>query len=309
MGYGGQMIDPKPLFDGEDKPRPAGALDFHDDASPRVAAAAPGSVSGSASVIDVLAKAPLATGIEVAPLTLTDVPARPALQPAGIAVRPVGLYEDPGLAQAIARGTEKFPAVMRESGFLVRNSLNQLLPLDFDKLSVFGGATLQRVASLIGELTELNARLHEIDAERIIAHVVDAARAHAARRRQTSILGLLGELVPFDATAAEIQVTAVHQALLRRLEQVASISDAMLRLRATLVVEVTTLAILDDMSDHGAMGDQLARRSLLFTTSLQEVATACSQIESLKKQLQDWTMRCDEVRTITLPALGYTGSF
>ena len=167
---------------------------------------------------------------------------------------------------------------------------------------------MERVASLIGEVAELNGRLHEVDAERIIAHVVEAARAHAARRRQTSLLGLLGELVPFDARQAELQIAFVHRALLLRLEQLAAMADAMRRLQATLVVEVTTLAILEDMSDHGAMGEQLARRSLLFTTSLQEVATASSQIESLKAQIQAWTMRCDEVRTITLPALGYTGS-
>ncbi len=282
------MIDPKPLFDEESEANPVGALDLSDPAPPPVAGTAP--------------------GIVVGPLDLGNAPVAHAIRPAGIAVKAVGVDEFAGLAQAIQRGVVKFPAVMRESGFLVRNSLNQLLPLDFDRLTAFGGATLERAASLIGAVADLNARLHEVDAERLISNVVEAARAHAAHRRQTSILGLLGELVPFDARAAERQIAGVHHALLLRLDQLAAVSEAMQRLQATLVVEVTTLAILDDMSDHGTMGEQLARRSMLFTTSLQEVATASSQIESLKKQIQSWTMRCDEVRTITLPELGYTGS-
>ena len=74
------------------------------------------------------------------------------------------------------------------------------------------------------------------------------------------------------------------------------------------MVEVTTLAILADMSDHGAMGEPLSRRSRLFTTSLQEVDIAIGQIDAVLAQVQAWAMRCDEVMAVTLPALGYAGS-
>ena len=277
------MIDPKPLFDEESPARPDGALDLSE--APPVAL----------------------HGVAVAPLDLADA-APVAAAPAYVPSAAIGLSEPTGLAAAMQHGLDRFPDIMRESGFLVRNNLNQLLPLDFDRLAGFGSPTLERAAGLIGEVATLNGRLHEVEAERIVSHVVEAARAHAARRRQVSLLGLLAELSPFDAQAAGQQVAAVHRALLRHLDGITATSASLKRLQATLAAEVTTLAILDGMADHGKMGEVLARRALLFNASAQEVAAALAQVESLALHVQDWTMRCDEVCTVTLPALGYTAS-
>jgi hypothetical protein len=245
-------------------------------------------------------------GIEVERLDLDPVAVAP--QAARVTVSAVGGGELSALNQAMDRGMARFPAIMQSAGYLVRNNLNQLLPLDYEKLAVFGSLTLERSAFLIGELTGVNERLHEVDAEAIITRVVQSARAHAARNRQVSFIAILSNLAPFDTAAAEQQVAGVQRALLLRLDQVTATSEAMQRLRTTLSVEITTLAILEDMSDHGAMGELLTRRSLLFKASLQELAAALAQMESMKRQLQDWTMRCDEVKAVTLPALGYTAS-
>ncbi len=245
-------------------------------------------------------------GVVVGRLDLGDEPP-PAPAPSRV-VSAIGDGDHAGLAQAMARGAARFPAIMQNAGFLVRNNLNQLLPLDFDKLANFGAGTLERAAAAMGEVATLNGRLAEIDAESILLRVVEAARAHGARKRQASLLGLLANFAPFDAHAAARQVAGLHHALLLRVDQVSAAADALERLQGTLSVEVTTLAILEDMSDHGAMGDMLSRRAALFQASLQEVAMALAQLESLRRQVQEWTMRCDEVLAVTLPALGYTAS-
>ena len=269
------MITPKPLFDDESEASPGGP------AGPR-------------------------HGVAVERLDLDDVAVAPA--PSRVTVSAIGGGEYPALSQAMERGMARFPAIMQGAGYLVRNNLNQLLPLQSETLVAFGSGTLERSALLIGEVASINERLHEVDAEAIIARVVQSARAHAARTRQVSLLGMLSGLAPFDTRAAEQQVTGLQRALTLRLDQVAATSNGMQSLRATLSVEVTTLAILEDMSDHGTIGELLGRRSLLFKASLQELTAALSQMESLKRQLQDWIMRCDEVKAVTLPALGYTAS-
>jgi hypothetical protein len=116
---------------------------------------------------------------------------------------------------------------------------------------------------------------------------------------------LLGGLLPFDEGAAVMQIGAIRQAVQATLPRIAAASGDMARVADALTVEAAVLAILNDMGDHGPAGDLLARRAYLVGAARQEIDMAIRQAETLIAQAQQWVMRCDEVRGVVLPALGF----
>jgi hypothetical protein len=214
--------------------------------------------------------------------------------------------EHPLVAKAMSRGEILFPDLMNESGFLVRNRLGELLPLDFARLSIFGADTVMKAGDLVSAVTALDERFNRIDAERILAVVLSRAKAHAGLA--TSLLGRLTAHVSFDIGAARIQIGSVRDALMSELGVIDETADAACRVNGTLRTEVAALTILEDMGDHGPMGEILARRSSLIQVSLRETALALKQIGNIRSLAEQWIMRSDELRDVTLPALGFSKS-
>jgi hypothetical protein len=298
------MVDPKPLFDDEETVAPAPArvtvrpLDL--DLDPAPSSQPPAAVSP----LDLPEDAPVAPPpVAVAPLVLPEEKT-PALVAAPVVI---GLGEHPYVAQAMKRGAALFPALMTESGFLVRNCLGQLIPLDFTRLSHFAGDTLARSAGLVGQVADLNRRFHEIDAQALVTGIVSHARDHAAGSGH-SVIGMLKTLKPFDDRAARTQLLAIRTALEHVLAVIEGAGQDVTRTERTLGVEAATLAILNDMGDHGTMGDLLARRAAMVQTALQETGIALTQIGTLIQLTQQWILRSDEVANVTLPALGFSRS-
>ncbi len=260
----------------------------------------------------------------VAPLMLPDDPlptgkklAQPALAPPVIHVATLDLPEEampsikvslaiaeeehPSVAQAMRRGEEKFPALMKSSGFRIRNNLCAVLPVSFETLSNYGLGNLQRAAALIDQNIQASAALHEINADAHIKAIIE--RADTVRRK-SSLRGMLAGLVPFDANIARDQLMAIASALQHRMALIGQTHEELKNIQDVLQIELATMAILADMTDHAEVGALVVRRDNLFTTSLQEVTMALQQNENIRRQVQEWIMRCDEVRTVTLSALG-----
>ncbi|MCX4161760.1 MULTISPECIES: hypothetical protein [Paraburkholderia] len=319
-------MDPKPLFDEEEplKPEPL----FGDTGSatvtplplefPDAPAAAPQSstqpqtsqapqvaaldLSGTPDPAPARSFAP-DLALDLGPDTPTPAPvtASPMTATASAAIP---IDEHPSIAQAMVRGTEKFPDVMRDYGYLVRNNLNRIVPLDFRTLTDFGSDTLSRAADLIGQVVKVSQSLHDLGAEDLIKDILDRA-GNAGKHK--SMLNLLVSHT-FDPQAAMLQLTDIAQAIRQSLTQVDTIDDLLSRVRMTLTVETATIGIVDDMADRGTMGDMLARKASAMTTSLQEVDMAIRQAANIRRQAEEWVMRCDEVRTLTLPAMGFRSS-
>jgi hypothetical protein len=238
--------------------------------------------------------------VQIGPL---DLPAQKITEPPPpIAASALDVNEHPGVAQALRRGEETFPEIMQNSGFLVRNALNRLLPISFKTVEGFGVETLNRAAGLVDRITEAVEKIHEVRAAELLAEIV----AQADPTRHHSLLERLSQtLAPFDSAAASLQIDAIRSALLQRLQAVDTLVEEMSRLRDTLSVDVATIGILSSMTDHADIGALVVRRGELFAVSLKEVDMALTQGRLVQKQVQEWVLRCDEVKTATLPALGF----
>jgi hypothetical protein len=190
------MVDPKPLFDDEIPNQPAPPSD-NDGKAPRVAAqdqVQPIQVVALdlSGTDDTPARPPVVllqpraetarpASFEVAPLELADTPEPTTPQPSVA----MAMDESPAIAQAMRRGMEKFPGVMGTLAYLVRNDLNEILPVEFQKVSEYGSDTLTRAADLIAQVARLGQDLHEIDAENLLTTIVE----HANGEHKKSVFG------------------------------------------------------------------------------------------------------------------------
>jgi hypothetical protein len=319
------MVPASPLFGDDDEPSQAKRLastvmplDLHDDApaqQPRFAGPAP-QVDTAVAALD-LPDAPAAPKVLSSHASILDLPDLPEARrnregpPASTSqiTAPSEIFvveEHPSIAPAMKRGQEKFPEIMKMSGFLIRNSLNDLVPLSFDSLSSHGSNTLTRAAGLVDRIAAATRAVAEVRAFEQIQDIV--ARADSTKHKVT-LLGFIEKSVkPFDPVAANVHLTAIKEALQIKLRVVDELRQEMIRIKDSLAVEVATMAILSDMTDHADIGALVVRKASLFNVSLQEVQMALTQVTMIEKSAQEWVMRCDEVKTVTLPALGFRAS-
>ena len=265
------MIDPKPLFD-------------DDDRMPAVFRPA--------------------TPSSVMP-TLLDLTLTPAARPPAVApMIPQTIGEDPLVSLALARGQTLFPAVIRSQAHIIRNLLSDLIPLDFARLSDFGRDTLDRSGRLVITIGALNERFRGIGLETVISDIVEHAKAQGSHKAGWRTM--LSGLAPFNFAQARVQLDALRQRAESLMQEVAVCAEDIGRLHDVLMAEVATVAILNDLADHGSMGDLLSRRSSLLGNASQELTIAARQAETLLQLTEQWIMRVDETRDATLPALGFS---
>ncbi len=219
---------------------------------------------------------------------------------------PFATEEHPSIAPAMRRGQEKFPDIMKASSHQIRNNLNAIVPITYESVSDYASQTLERAAGLVDKISAATRAVHDVNVEAQIKSILERADN---TKNKSSLLGMIGSsLRPFDATAAHAQLTAIKEALRVRLKAVADLHDEMIRIRDTLAIQVTTLAILADMTDHGDVGGMIVRKGNTLQVSLQEVQMSLTQVANIQKNAQEWAMRCDEVKYNTLPALGFRAS-
>jgi hypothetical protein len=291
------MVDPKPLFDDETPDDPVPPSD-NDGKAPHVAA------QDEARPIQVVAldlsgtdHSP-APAVEVAPLEFGADPQPAASQP-GVAM---AIDESPAVAQAMRQGLEKFPQVMSTLAYLVRNDLNEILPVEFQKVAEYGSDTLTRAADLIAQVARLGPDLHEIDAENLLRTIVE----HANGEHKKSVFGLLAH--SFDAQATSSQLAAIAQAIRSKLAHADELADLLTRVHTTLIAKTTAIDIVSDMAELSQLGDVVTRKATALSASRQQIQLAIQQVGNLRKQAEEWIMRADEIRTLTLPAMGFLGS-
>jgi len=210
--------------------------------------------------------------------------------------------EHPFVAQAMKRGQSNFPLIMKESGFLIRDNLNSILPVSFETLSQYGSDVLTKAASLIDDITKRIEEVHEVNAE---AHIKTILERAGTPNHKPSILGFINGHIPFNANDARVQLTFIQKALSLKLADLAILIEILDRTKHSLSIKTTVMAIVGDMSDHGDIGNLVVRKANLFSVSLQEVDISTTQVQNIKKQTQEWILRCEEISTITLPALGF----
>ena len=75
-----------------------------------------------------------------------------------------------------------------------------------------------------------------------------------------------------------------------------------------LKVAIAVTGILADLIAQANIRALIARKADLFTASAAEVDMAQKQIENLQKLAQKAILQCDELKSVTLPAIGFQRS-
>lgn len=213
--------------------------------------------------------------------------------------------EDLAIAQALERGAKLYPEIMKVSGRAVRDALSSVMPVTFESFANFGTEHLARVAELVGQVATMTDELHKIDAAGQIRAIIAEADQTKAK---PSLLDRVGVHKHFDLVAANGHIETIRNALTTELYKVRKASVDFERAAIPLHVAAAVTGILAAMTDKADIGALVARKADLFTASVAEAEMAKKQIENLRKLAEEGILQCDELRNVTLPAMGFQRS-
>ncbi len=208
----------------------------------------------------------------------------------------------PAVDQAVERLKNLYPAVDMIELTGIRSLLEKLIPVDFDRVQDFCLKELKRAASLIENITTGSKSITDIDADKIINTIIENAKKS---RKGKSLVGFVLGNDGFDPNEAKVQLSYVKKALMKQIDNVKSYKSDLKNSLSGLKTGLMVLSTLNDMSDHGSVGQIIERKSRMMTASIQELELAIRQIDAIDNQTKNWVMTCDEVVTVTLPALGW----
>ncbi|MGH7120634.1 MAG: hypothetical protein ACREFP_16875 [Acetobacteraceae bacterium] len=203
------------------------------------------------------------------------------------------------------RGEKLYPDIMKASGGGVRNALSSVMPVTFDTIANFGTSHLARVAELVGQVSAMTDDLHRIDAGGQVRAMIAQADQTKAK---PSLLDRVGVHKHFDLAAADEQIGTIRNALTAELYKILKASVDFERAEIPLHVAVAVTGILADITDKTDIGALIARKADLFTASVAEVEMAKKQIENLRMLAEEGILQCDELKSVTLPAMGFQRS-
>lgn len=204
--------------------------------------------------------------------------------------------DDLAVAPAMRHAAEKFPQLYAERERLLRSRFREILPFAFDGIAQYGRTDLERNATLLSRITAETQQWSTLDLAQSIQAIIDAAKpAH----------GLLGKVMHGSPDAAELHrrlggLSQASEALGQRID---ALADEQLSVAANFKIHLAVLAVCVAMPS--SFTDVIQRRAALFAQADQECRLAATQIETLRKGVREGILRLDEVRNVTLPAMGF----
>ncbi|MHB1704958.1 MAG: hypothetical protein ACYCSH_02765 [Acidithiobacillus sp.] len=284
---------------------------------------------------------PSSAVVMAAPLPLDDLPTAPQTIPKTI-IQPVTLApaaatapqrsvtstpqpqevfqepEDPLVHKALQHAQEKYPDVFERKKRMLKARFETLLPLDFDKISAFSAGTLPHVQVVLREVSESSQNLSALSVSTTIQEITTAARDAAARvnagghSSSHGIGGLLKRVESavrhFDPDAAQNTLMRLHGGVKSIHSRLSGIGDLAQETQAAIQTDILVMSVIAYMAENTAFAQQSQRRHDLLLTTGQELKLAQKQLEALKAQTENALMQIEEVRTVTLPSLGFLGA-
>jgi hypothetical protein len=202
----------------------------------------------------------------------------------------------PSVAPAMRAAAERFAELFAEHERMLRSRFREILPFTFDGIAQYGRSDLDRNTTLMSRVTSETQQWSSLDLAESIQAIIDAAKpAH----------GLLGKVMHTSLDAAEIHrrlggLSQASTALSRRIDE---LGDEQVSIAAAFKLHLAVLAVCIAMPSSFA--DVIQRRAALFSQADQECRLAATQIETLRKGVREGILRLDEVRNVTMPALGF----
>lgn len=221
--------------------------------------------------------------------------------------------EDPLIHKAMQHAQEKYPDGFEHRKRMLKARFETLLPLDFDKISAFSAGTLPHVQVVLREVSESSRNLSAISVSTVIQEITTAARDAAGG--SSSVHGLSGLLKRvelsvrrFDPDGAQNTLMRIYGGVKSIHSRLSGIADLAGETLTSIQMDVMVMGVIAYMAENTQFAQQAQRRHDLLLTTGQELQLAQKQLEALKAQTENALMQIDEVRTVTLPSLGFLGA-
>lgn len=205
---------------------------------------------------------------------------------------------------------EKYPQATDSQRLHWKGMLRQLFPLTMDTIQQIGGPGLRHAPHVLEEIANDTRRFAELSPAQTIQGIADQAREAAGQGKKSGGLsGLLSKVESafshFDATTANgrmIALRAAIHAISGRMQPTKELAQTTLD---AITDDLPVLSALLELSKGSPSEAWVVRRQELLLTSAQQMKMAIQQAEHLENQCNSAIQSVDELRTVTLPALGF----
>jgi hypothetical protein len=218
--------------------------------------------------------------------------------------------EDPLIHKALQHAHEKYPDVFESKKRVFKARFETLLPLDFDRIGAFGAETLPHVQVVMREVSESSQNFSALSVSAVIQEITTAARDAAGGSFTPHGLGGLLKRVEqsvrhFDPESAQNTLMRLYGGVKSIHSRLVGIGDLAQETLAAIQIDVMVMSVISYMAENTTFSQQAQRRHDMLLTTGQELQLAQKQMEALKTQTENALMQIEEVRTVTLPSLGF----
>ncbi len=254
--------------------------------------------------------------VQQAPVFHQEPLGSPIQPPSGPVVPAAAFGEpevDPLIAQALRHAAEKYPdQFAAHKGFFV-SQFTDLLPLSFDKITVFGEKALSNVQMVLQEVSVSSQTISALSVPSTIQGVIHEARDAVQGGAAHGLGGLLKRVEhavvrPFDPQAAQNTLMRLFGGVKSIHGRLSGITDLAQETLTSIQLSVVVISVVSGMAEKTDFAQHTQRRHDLLLTTGQELQLALKQLDQLRSQTEQALMQIEETRTVTLPSLGFLGA-
>ena len=203
--------------------------------------------------------------------------------------------DDPAVVAAMRDAAQRFPALCAEREILLRSRFREILPFTFDGIAQYGHPTLDRNTTLLVRVTAESQAWSELALAESIQAIIDAAKPGH---------GLFGFMhTTLDGPEIHRRLGGLAQAADALRERIDALATEQADIADAFQAHLAVLAVCISMQSQFA--DVIQRRATLFAQAHQECQLAATQIQTLRTGVREGILRLDEVRNVTMPAMGF----
>ncbi len=190
-----------------------------------------------------------------------------------------------------------------------RSKLQGLFPLSAQSLQTLGRRATERMPTVMGEVAKIGELLARVEPAKTLGRIGADAQAAQLSAGKKSLFSRM-ELVirHFDPQQADQELVGLAIALNGLQKRIQPVRDLLLAVDETLHEDLPLIEALVDLSRSSALAASVIRRQEMLLASAQQLQMAQQQLQNLENQIAASTQSLEELRTVTLPALGFVQS-
>ena len=256
---------------------------------------------------------PLPAAKEKTAPTMPVLPATDLTEPprSTVPVQPTTAFaqpEDPLAEKAMDLLLSAYPQASASQKAHWKAVLAKLFPLTADGIATLGQSAVRHAPQVLQEIARETKTFANLNIAAKVQKIADEAKA-SQQRPKKGLGGLLskveGAIHPFDEQHAQVEIIGLASALQGMSGRSRPVRELAQTVLEQLQDDLPILVALQQMAQGTSSEPWVSRRQDLLLASVQQLRMAQQQIENLENQIQAARASLDELRTITLPALGF----